>query len=73
VSTGPDSSSAPRGIHVLAKAMGPVCQIKCDYCFYLEKRALFGQGEDHRMPDDVLAAYTAQYIQAQPEPVVEFV
>ena len=24
--------------------MGPVCQIKCDDCFYLEKRALFGVG-----------------------------
>ena len=38
-----------------------------------EKRALFGQGEDYRMPDDVLAAYTAQYIQSQPTPEVEFV
>lgn len=63
----------PRGIHVLAKVMGPVCQIKCDYCFYLEKRALFGEGEDYRMPDEVLAAYTAQYVQSQPTPVVEFV
>jgi uncharacterized protein len=53
--------------------MGPVCQIKCDYRFYLEKRALFGQGEDYRMPDEVLAAYTAEYIQSQPTPVVEFV
>jgi serine-type anaerobic sulfatase-maturating enzyme len=61
------------GIHVLAKPMGPVCQIKCDYCFYLEKRALFGEGEDYRMPDEVLAAYTANYIQSQPTPVVEFV
>jgi serine-type anaerobic sulfatase-maturating enzyme len=68
-----DSSVRAYGIHVLAKPMGPVCQIKCDYCFYLEKRALFGQGEDYRMPDDVLAAYTAQYIQSQPTPVVEFV
>jgi len=53
--------------------MGPVCQIECDYCFYLEKRALFGQGEDYRMPEDVLAAYTAQYVRSQPTPVVEFV
>jgi uncharacterized protein len=48
-------------------------QIKCDYCFYLEKRALFGVGEDYRMPDEVLAAYTAQYVRSQPTPVVEFV
>ena len=69
----PDGAPGPRGIHVLAKPIGPVCQIKCDYCFYLEKRALFGQGENYRMPDDVLAAYTAQYVRSQPTPVVEFV
>ena len=66
-------TTGPRGLHVLAKPMGPVCQIKCDYCFYLEKRALFGVGEDYRMPDEVLAAYTASYVQSQPTPVVEFV
>jgi uncharacterized protein len=71
--SGSSGPSQPRGIHVLAKPMGPVCQIKCDYCFYLEKRALFGQGEDYRMPDDVLAAYTAQYVRSQPTPEVEFV
>lgn len=60
------------GIHVLAKPIGPVCDIKCDYCFYLEKRALFGKTEHYRMPDDVLEAYIAQYIEAQPTPVVEF-
>ena len=29
------------GMHVLAKPIGPVCDIDCEYCFYLEKRALF--------------------------------
>lgn len=60
-------------MHVLAKPIGPACNIKCDYCFYLEKHALFSKGEDMRMPDDVLAAYIAQYVQSQPTPVVEFV
>jgi len=62
-----------RGIHVLAKPIGPVCDIHCDYCFYLEKKALFGSREHYRMPDDVLAAYIEQYVEAQPTPVVEFV
>ena len=62
-----------QGLHVLAKPIGPVCDIKCDYCFYLEKHALFDRGENYRMPDDVLKAYIAQYIAAQPTPVVEFV
>ena len=62
-----------QGMHVLAKPIGPACNIKCDYCFYLEKHVLFAQGEDMRMPDDVLAAYVSQYVQSQPTPVVEFV
>jgi uncharacterized protein len=61
------------GIHVLAKPIGPVCDIKCDYCFYLEKRALFGSDEQYRMPDAVLAKYVEQYVDAQLTPVVEFV
>ncbi len=60
------------GMHVLAKPIGPVCDIDCEYCFYLEKRALFDADERYRMPDAVLAAYIAQYVADQPTPVVEF-
>ena len=62
-----------RGIHLLAKPIGPACNLNCEYCFYLEKQALFSEGENYRMSDDVLAAYIAKYITAQPTPVVEFV
>ena len=61
------------GLHVLAKPIGPVCDIQCEYCFYLEKHALFEKGENYRMPDEVLRAYIAQYVAAQPTPVVECV
>jgi uncharacterized protein len=67
------SETAKPGIHVLAKPIGPVCDIKCDYCFYLEKRALFDRDEQYRMPDAVLAKYIEQYVEGQPTPVVEFV
>jgi len=61
------------GIHVLAKPIGSVCDIACDYCFYLEKRGLYPGDERFRMPDEVLAKYVEQYVEAQPTPVVEFV
>ncbi len=78
MTTTQSSEAAPtdgvsRGIHVLAKPIGPVCDINCEYCFYLEKRALFDRDEHYRMPDDVLRAYIQQYVEAQPTPVVEFV
>ena len=64
---------AAQGIHVVAKPMGPACNLNCEYCFYLEKKALYGTGEDYRMPDEVLATFIRSYIDAQPTPVVEFV
>lgn len=63
----------PQGIHVVAKPIGPVCNLNCEYCFYLEKQALFAQNEKYRMPDDVLRAFISNYISSQPTPVVEFV
>lgn len=61
------------GIHVVAKPIGPACNLRCEYCFYLEKQALFGPGESYRMPDKVLSAFIAKYVSSQPTPVVEFV
>ena len=67
------SDTSAKGIHVVAKPIGPACNLNCEYCFYLEKQALFSAGENYRMGDDVLAAYITKYITAQPTPVVEFV
>jgi len=62
-----------QGLHVVAKPIGPMCNLSCEYCFYLEKQALFGTGEKYRMPDKVLSAFITNYITSQPTPVVEFV
>jgi uncharacterized protein len=65
--------NTPQGIHVVAKPIGPACNLTCEYCFYLEKRALFSPGEQYRMSDKVLSAFIANYITSQPTPVIEFV
>jgi uncharacterized protein len=62
-----------QGIHVIAKPIGPVCNINCEYCFYLEKQALFGIQEKYLMSEDVLRSFIMNYITAQPTPLVEFV
>ena len=64
---------AAQGLHVVAKPIGPACNLDCAYCFYLEKQALYGAGKDYRMSDAVLAAFIKGYVEAQPTPVVEFV
>ena len=64
---------SPLGMHVVAKPIGPLCNLNCEYCFYLEKQALFSTDEKYRMPDNVLRAFVTNYITSQPTPVVEFV
>jgi uncharacterized protein len=70
---GMDKENLAKGIHIVAKPIGPVCNLNCEYCFYLEKQALFDSGEHYRMTDDVLRAFIAGYISSQPTPIVEFV
>jgi uncharacterized protein len=65
--------STPQGLHIVAKPIGPVCNIDCEYCFYLEKKSLYGEDENYRMSDEVLLNFIKSYIVAQPTPVVEFV
>jgi hypothetical protein len=65
--------SVAQGIHVVAKPIGPACNLNCEYCFYLEKQALFAPGEHFRMSDRLLSAFINNYITSQPTPVVEFV
>lgn len=57
----------------MAKPVGPICNLDCSYCFYLEKEQLYPPRERFRMPDEVLRAYVQRYIAAQPTPEVEFV
>ena len=66
-------AGAAQGIHVVAKPIGPACNLNCEYCFYLEKQALFGPGEQYRMSDKVLSAFITNYITSQPTPEVAFV
>lgn len=68
-----DGIGKTQGIHIIAKPMGPLCNMACEYCFYLEKRALFGTKKNYRMSEKVLTNFIKQYIANQPTPMVEFV
>lgn len=56
----------------MTKPIGPLCNLGCEYCFYLEKEAMFPAGNAFRMQDDVLETYIRQYIESQPTPEVTF-
>jgi uncharacterized protein len=67
----PDEVSAP-GFHIMAKPIGPLCNLNCEYCFYLEKKALFAENENYRMSDKVLKAFVQKYIRANDVPEISF-
>jgi uncharacterized protein len=58
--------------HILTKPIGPICNLGCEYCFYLEKEVLYPDASKWAMPDDVLERYIDQYIAAQPGDTVHF-
>jgi uncharacterized protein len=64
------SGSLP--FHIMTKPVGPICNLDCKYCFYLEKERLYPETHDWAMPPDVLESYIRQYIAAQPEGPIQF-
>jgi uncharacterized protein len=63
---------AEQPFHIMVKPIGPKCNLDCQYCFYLEKEMLFGDGERWKMDDAVLESYVKRYIEAQPTRQVTF-
>jgi uncharacterized protein len=70
-----DSNTAPRGFHILVKPIGPICNLRCKYCFYLEKEALYPRNRhrsDWILPENILEEFIRQYIEFQPGSTVSF-
>jgi uncharacterized protein len=58
---------------VMAKPNGSVCNLNCQYCYYLEKEKLYPNSDSFKMSDEVLESFVRQYIASQQAPVVSFV
>ncbi len=65
------SAIAPPAFHVMLKPRGAICNLDCEYCYFLSKEMLY-PGSRFRMANDLLETYTRQYIEAQRVPEVTF-
>jgi uncharacterized protein len=65
-------STGPRAFHLMTKPIGPICNLDCKYCFYLEKEKLYPDQQKWKMPDDVLERYIREYIECQDVPEINF-
>jgi uncharacterized protein len=61
--------TAPPGFHLLAKPSGPICNLDCEYCYFLSKEALYPD-DRFRMSDEMLATYIRQLLEAHRTPDV---
>ena len=63
---------AVQGFHIMTKPIGPICNLDCKYCFYLEKENLYPNTRHWAMSRDTLERYIREYIAAQPVDEVHF-
>jgi uncharacterized protein len=68
----PDTpSAAPSAFHIMLKPRGPICNLNCQYCYYLAKEKLY-PGSNFRLSAELLEEFTRQYLEAQRVPEVTF-
>ena len=61
----------PTAFTTMIKPVGSLCNLDCDYCYYLGKADLYG-GHQPKMSDELLERYISQYIEAVQVPTVTF-
>ena len=61
--------NAPPAFHLLAKPTGAICNLDCEYCFFLAKEQLY-PGSKFRMTDDLLETYIQQLLASHQTPEV---
>ena len=61
-----------RPMYVMLKPVGPLCNLACDYCYYLEKNKLYPEARQTVMSEQLLEKFIKEYLEAQTQPEVLF-
>ena len=61
-----------RPLYLMAKPAGAACNLRCSYCYYLEKSDMY-HDPSQLMSDDTLELFIKEYIEAQTTPEVMFI
>lgn len=59
-------------VYVMLKPVGSVCNLACEYCYYLEKGKLYPEQKNHIMTDALLEKFIQEYLDCQTMPQVLF-
>lgn len=63
---------ASESFQIFAKPTGPLCNLGCGYCYYLNKDFSHSEASSSRMSEELLESYISQHIKAYPDEVVFF-
>ncbi len=59
----PPAFAPARAFHLMAKPTGAICNLDCEYCYFLSKEVMY-PGSDFRMDSQVLEEYVRQLLAA---------
>ena len=63
--------TGPRAFNIMLKPAGSLCNLDCNYCYYLDKASIYG-GREPRMSLEMLETVIKEYIAANEVPEVMF-
>lgn len=63
--------NGPVAFNIMLKPAGSLCNLDCNYCYYLDKSEIYG-GREPRMSEDMLETVIREYIDANDVPEVTF-
>lgn len=66
-----NNTKSPAYFHMMAKPSSFNCNIKCEYCFYLEKEEVLTHNVD-LMTEDTVSTYIRNYIDSSASETIEF-
>lgn len=61
-----------REFQIFVKPVGALCNLRCKYCYYLDKKSLYTGQESHIMSDEILEKYIIQHIEATTDETIFF-
>ena len=59
-------------MYIMLKPAGALCNLRCKYCYYLEKNELYKRQGNHVITDELLEKFVKEYIEAQTTPNILF-
>lgn len=61
-----------REFQIFAKPAGALCNLRCKYCYYLEKKDLYPEKKSFLMNDEILEKFIIHNIEASTDEVINF-